>query len=456
MSIKKVSTLLLSILFSLYFLISLSSCNEDNNYGRYDYINAENKTKSESGKNVKLGVAVPLTGNLAYYGESLLNGAVLALEEVNKPKNKKDKSAGLFGYPVKLVVEDTGTDSQRSIRVAEKFLLTDEVSSVVCACDSSVALKMNEILGSSGIIVISPTANAEELIDSEGEETLFHLSPSTEKLSQIISKNASNKEKDYKYVSVIYPDSLYGRDLAEGFAKKFRRSGRYCDLFSYEKHDFVHSNLISVVRDSLSRNNDKKSAVFIVGYPENTARILKQFSQMDIKAEFFFGDYIQSSALFRSYNIDLGYLEGSWGLKTKPYNASYKKNFDRLYEKMYRTEPTLFTYKMYDALAINILALAEAGRKASKNKIIKAIEKITNTKGTKVYAGKLKEGLELIKQGKDINYVGLSGDIEFDKKGTFDEDEFTIWEIRGGQMIDPNKIKEQKKQSNKKNKKDKN
>ncbi len=456
MRIRKIITLLI-ILVSL--MTTFIYCGEENNFGAYESIGS-NKNKADTEANVKnkttkIGVAIPLTGNLSYYGESILNGAVMVAEEVNKRKSKKDKTAGLFGQPVEIISSDTGTDSQRAVKVAEKLLFTDNVLSISGACDSSIAMSMNDIIKSSDTVLISPTANAESLVNSEDSDNLFHLSTSTEDISSFLSNKASNKDKDYKYTVVIHQNNVYGKNFAESFAKKFRRTGRYCDVFSYDNYDFVHKSLTDKVKEALDKNKERKSGILIIGYPEDIMRILKQFSEQNVKTEFFFGEWIESIEIFKDFGIDLKYLEGSWGVISKPYKSSYKKDFDRLYKRKFKTEPTLYTYKMYDATAINILALAEAGKSAKNNDIKKAVEKVTNSKGTKVYAGKLRKGIDLIKDGKDINYVGLSGNIEFDSKGTYSKEELSLWKIKDAKMIDPEKIKKQKDKKETKNKKDK-
>jgi len=88
--------------------------------------------------------------------------------------------------------------------------------------------------------------------------------------------------------------------------------------------------------------------------------------------------------------------------------------------------------RTYDAAAIAGLALAKAG-KADPAAIRDSIRAVLDPKGEPVYAGAdgFKKGLELIKAGKPIRYVGVIGPVQFDKNGDI-TGPFRLWRIKDG------------------------
>ena len=60
-----------------------------------------------------------------------------------------------------------------------------------------------------------------------------------------------------------------------------------------------------------------------------------------------------------------------------------------------------------------------------------ALRAVGNGKGMKILPGQWKEALAAIKAGKDIDYAGATGDIDFDKDGDV-AGSYNQWEVKGG------------------------
>lgn len=69
---------------------------------------------------IKIGVNVPLTGFAASDGESALNGAKLAMEQINK-------AGGIDGKQLELVVYDDQASPRQSVPIATKLIEKDKV-----------------------------------------------------------------------------------------------------------------------------------------------------------------------------------------------------------------------------------------------------------------------------------------------------------------------------------------
>ena len=74
-----------------------------------------------------------------------------------------------------------------------------------------------------------------------------------------------------------------------------------------------------------------------------------------------------------------------------------------------------YTSESYDAAAVIILS--NFAKIYSKNEPInKVIYSIANSPGVKIYPGEINKAIDLLREGKSINYEGATG-VEFDKFG---------------------------------------
>lgn len=76
--------------------------------------NSSNKGSTET---IRLGLLPPLTGVVGIYGEEIIRGAEMAVQEVNE-------AGGVLGKNLELIVEDDGSVPEKAVPAAEKLLDT--------------------------------------------------------------------------------------------------------------------------------------------------------------------------------------------------------------------------------------------------------------------------------------------------------------------------------------------
>jgi len=99
---------------------------------------------------LRIGLIGPLTGPSADFGVPMMNGAKLALDEINA-------AGGYLGRPLELVIkDDTGTPDVGLQRSRE--LLKDQLIATIGFCNTGVALKSLEVFQTAKIPLIVPCA----------------------------------------------------------------------------------------------------------------------------------------------------------------------------------------------------------------------------------------------------------------------------------------------------------
>ena len=112
---------------------------------------------------VRIGVIGPLTGPSADFGLPMLNGILLALDEINAV-------GGYLGRPLELVIKDDKANPDEGAKQSAA-LVAGNVAAVIGFCTSGVAAKSIELFQTAQIPLIIPCATGSPLTSNE---TLQH------------------------------------------------------------------------------------------------------------------------------------------------------------------------------------------------------------------------------------------------------------------------------------------
>src|SRR6267142_4482338 len=82
---------------------------------------------------IQIGMVQPLTGAFAAAGTDVVNGAKIAVEEINA-------KGGVLGKKLELVIEDTKSNPTEAAAVTEKLVVRDKVPVLMGASASTATL----------------------------------------------------------------------------------------------------------------------------------------------------------------------------------------------------------------------------------------------------------------------------------------------------------------------------
>ena len=99
--------------------LSLAACggggtsSAPNNPNTSNPVGSQQPSGSGSGETIRIGIAAPLTGSSAAYGELMVDGAKIAIEEINA-------AGGVNGQMLELVPLDDKNDPSEAALVAHR------------------------------------------------------------------------------------------------------------------------------------------------------------------------------------------------------------------------------------------------------------------------------------------------------------------------------------------------
>src|ERR1700760_308447 len=100
---------------------------------------------------IKIGAVTCLTGALSTFGVSSIQGAKMAVEEINA-------AGGTLGQPIQLVVEDNGSKAGETATILRKFISQDKVVAVLGGLTSSSTMEGAPLAQAAKIPLLTPSA----------------------------------------------------------------------------------------------------------------------------------------------------------------------------------------------------------------------------------------------------------------------------------------------------------
>ncbi len=127
---------------------------------------------------IVIGVAGPMTGGSAAFGEEIKQGVELAVEEMNA-------HGGLLGQKIKLIVEDDACDPRQALNVATK-MVAEKAFAVIGHWCAVASMPASEIYAEEGILQLEPGALIVQLTH-RNMPNLFRVSGTTELFANAMS-----------------------------------------------------------------------------------------------------------------------------------------------------------------------------------------------------------------------------------------------------------------------------
>jgi branched-chain amino acid transport system substrate-binding protein len=225
---------------------------------------------------IKLGIAGPMTGPEAKFGEQLKKGAEAAVADVNA-------AGGLNGKKVELVVGDDSCDPKQAQSVANKQVEAKVFAVIGHFCSSST-IPASAVYAENNLLMITPASTNPKVTD-QGLPTVFRTCGRDDQQGSVAGDFIATKLKP-KNVAVIHDKTTYGQGLADATRKRLNETHKIKEVL-YEginKGDKDFSSLVTKLKGL------KVDAIFFGGYHQEAGLIVRQAYDQGLKAKFVSGD----------------------------------------------------------------------------------------------------------------------------------------------------------------------
>ena len=348
---------------------------------------------SENSGPLKIGSLLPETGNLAFLGPPEFAGVDLAVKEINE-------AGGVLGNPVEHIRGDSGDTSTDIAQQTADSHIAAGVSAIVGAASSGVSLTVIDKITGAGIVHFSPANTSPDLTTYPDNGFYFRSAPPDTfqgaVLGQLMAKEGATN------AVFMNLDDAYGNGLAKYGIAAFSGTSTQV-VYNPQAAEFS--------ADVAKAKAAKPDAIALIGFDETT-KVLAELIKQGIgpnKVKTYLVDGNLSSQAYK--DLPAGIMKGVKA--TLPGVLAS----DELKAKLLEVDPSLtdFSYaaESYDAVMLIALAAEQGG--ATDGATIKDNLQSVSSGGTK--CSTFADCKQLIADGEDIDFDGVSGPIEFDANG---------------------------------------
>ncbi|MDW8068374.1 MAG: ABC transporter substrate-binding protein [Anaerolineae bacterium] len=327
---------------------------------------------------LKVAILAPLSGDVATFGNSTRDGALLAIEEWNA-------KGGVLGRKIEAVVEDSQCEAEPATSAANKVINEDRVKFIIGEVCSKASIPVSEVVDATGgkVLQITPTSTNPKVTireDGTAKPTVFRAC-FIDPFQGTVAAKFALEELGAKTAAVFLDQGNdYVRGLAEFFRDAFEAGGGKVVVWeTYTAGDTDFTAILTKVKDA---NPD---VLFLPDYYSTVNVIAAQANQMGITAVKLGGDGWDSPKLDRAATAGGFFTNHYTSEDTRPVVQEFVKK----YQDKYGSVPDALAALAYDAANLLLMAIQQAGTD-DPMKVAQALE-----------------------QGK---FSVISGDIVFDKQ----------------------------------------
>jgi len=224
--------------------------------------------KNDDRSTIKIGFFGDLSGPTFNFGQSAMNGVLMAADEINQ-------AGGINGHKIDIVMEDDKGSPELAARVTGRLIDRDKVIAIIGAGASGNSLAAAPKAQSAHIPLIAPSSTNPAV--TQAGDYIFRACFIDAFQGEVMAKFAANTLKAKKAAIMLDFNSPYSRGLTEFFELSFAKlNGQILVKQSYSQGDADYRGQLSAIK---AANPD---VIYIPGYYGDVAIIAKQARQLGL------------------------------------------------------------------------------------------------------------------------------------------------------------------------------
>jgi branched-chain amino acid transport system substrate-binding protein len=349
---KNIAYIAIGIIACLIIVISLQ-------------VTSTGKVTLEISEPIKIGVILPLTGPVAFYGESFKSGIDMAVEEINQ-------DGGINGKPIKVIYENSEFDTGKSVRAFHKLVDVDGVDTIFTQF-TTITLALAPLIEDKEIVSFSATVYPVGNLSRYMFRDYWDMGAQAEALTFALHN---------EHVKKIGLLSLNTPECTGPFVEKLAKDSNIetIELYQYGDTD---------MRSQLLKLKDVDGLVHC-GFPVDALEIIQEIKELNMDFRLF-GVHFNEEPVPSLAKKELRELEPINIAVNIDDSISESKEFLDRYQSLYGKTPRVDAAYAYDDVMLFANAIEECGDTDSQ--CISSVLLSTN------------------------NYKGVIGTLNFDEHG---------------------------------------
>lgn len=415
---------------------------------------------------IVVGVSFGLTGDLASFSAPLRDAVRTAEGVINA-------GGGLLGRQVRFDIVDDQSDEQTFVVDTARSFADRGVAAVIGPVSSGQVKLTHQIFADRQIIQISPAATSVELTDIQpaADRFFFRTTPADDFQGAAVILFAAKTPGGLgdagvggdadggtaatcNRLALVYIDNPYGTSMAKVVSDNFPKRGvpgqrsiaaqQKIPLEARANYDDIIPGIIASEPECLALiSYDPAAAQFIKDFKKNPG-----YAALEQKGFFFIGTdgmftqgFLDLSLTDPSNPASASTAEGVFGTNpdtqpgTTEYNA-FKTIYGTYFPLGSAADAPAFAANTFDAAILIAFAIQKAGSATDRVAIREALKEVSKPGGRPIGPAEITEGFAELRNGRDIDYKGASGSVDFQDTGNVPGG-FIIWQAVREKPGDP-------------------
>lgn len=323
----------------------------------------ETSAASAAGEVFMIGGIGPVTGDAASYGNSVKQGAEIAIKEINEAGGV---TVGDKTYTLDMVFADDEATEDKAIQAYNSVM--DQGAQAILGCVTSGAcIAITDLTAEDGILQITPSGSA---MDCTKNDNAFRIC-FTDPAQGVTMADLAADTLGYKKVAVIYDNSSdYSMGIKEAFEEEFAaKGGEVVASEAFTGGDVDFNTQLTTIKGT------DAEAIFVPAYYQEATYITKQAKDMGMELPFLGSDGwdgVLGTVTDTTTVEDAIFLSPFFAADPSENVAA----FVEAYEAAYSATPDQFAADAYDGIYTIKAAMEQAGSIESAD-LIAAMTEIT-------------------------------------------------------------------------------
>ncbi len=353
---------------------------------------------------VKIGFLGGFTGPLESMTPAIHKSAKLALKHVN------DQGGVLDGQKIIMPNADTTCgDTAKAGAAAARLVNEEKVLALVGPlCSGATIAVAKQVAIPGGIPLVSPASTSPAITGLDDSDLVYRTVPSDLYQGSVMASLLLSK--GIKNLAISYVDNDYGRGLAGALSKAYTAKGG--KIAANQAHEEGKADYRTHIRSLATSGVD---TLVVLAYANGSGQtIIRQAVESGDFDQFVGGDGMVNDTLIGAIGADK--LRGMIATKPGVPDTTGARVFKKLAWGDDLNPTATFAAQSYDAAFLLALAIEKNGS-AEREGLSKALRAVATAPGEVILPGQWQKAKALLKAGKEINYEGATGSLEFDKAG---------------------------------------
>lgn len=364
---------------------------------------------------LKIGTALPQTGNLAFLGPPEEAGVAYAASQINA-------ATGDTGLDIEVVYGDSGDTDNKAYETEIPRLLGEDVSAIIGAASSGTSLQFIDQVVGAGVIQFSPANTSDAFTTYDDNGLYFRTAPSDVLQGQVLGNLIA--EDGNQTLGMIVLNDSYGTGLAKYVTEAFEAAGG--TVVAAPTYNTGDTSFTAQISEVLAADPD---AIALITFDEISTILPGLFGKVDASKLYFvdgnlknFGDAFPAGSLTGSKGTLPGLTIDSIADFTGQLDDFLaEEGTDPLEDYSYAAES-------YDATILLALAALAAGS-TDASEIAAKLQEVSGGSGDGEKCSTYADCAAIIVGGGVADYDGISGPITFDEVGDPTEASIGIYQF---------------------------